>query len=281
MNHHYVPKFLIREWADEKGEVQSYRRIRGTLEIRRATPAATGYAIDLYTIPSRTSQEARQEVETRFMQRVDSMGAAILRELVETGKRPQDSKRASAWTRFLMSMINRSPQRIRAIAEMARSHDYSNLDELEPEYQRRRAPHWPPTIYDYIAENRMDFDEELAKGALTRVIDSSRVGEVINNLRWAVVQIENADWTFLLSDAPVSYGNFKNDDAILIMPIGPRSAFLAAKRADFLDALQHKVRTRDFVRQLNEDTVRRARDVVIASDRKQTRFIDNRFIRDG
>jgi hypothetical protein len=99
--------------------------VRGALNVRHDVPAATGYEVDLYAIPSRSDRESRQEVETRFMQRVDSLGARILEELLETGRRPDDSRRASSWSRFIMSMINRSPHRIREIAAMARASDHA------------------------------------------------------------------------------------------------------------------------------------------------------------
>lgn len=277
MKHHYVPQFLLRQWADDTERVWSYRRIRGAINVRHDAPAATGYEIDLYAIPSRSNREARQEVETRFMQQVDSLGAQILAEILETGRRPKSASRASAWSRFLMSMINRSPHRIREIAQMAKIRDYGNLAQLEPEYEKARQPHWPPTIYDYVADNRLEFDEEVAKGALKKVIDSKRIGEVINNLIWTVVRTEGSGWPLLLSDAPVTYGNFQNDDAIIIMPIHPKAAFAAARKHDMIEALQQRIRHQDFARQLNKDTVHRARALVIARDRTQDRFIGNRL----
>ncbi|WP_292059419.1 DUF4238 domain-containing protein [Brevundimonas sp. UBA5936] len=279
MKHHYVPKFLLGQWTDETGRLYRYsRRADGKLAVRQMYPKGSGYGIDLYALAGAPSEADRQALETGFMQKIDDRGALALQALLATSHRPEDDRLALDWMRFVSSMISRSPDAINTIAGYAPVAQAADLDALEPEYQRMREADWAPTLAEHVAAGETGMDREHAKILLPRLITATTVLGAMDRMHWGVVHAEDADWACLLTDAPVRFGQLRTQDGFILMPIGPNAAFLAARNPVLLRTLAGRIRSRDFVRKLNGDIVSAAREVVFARDRRQDRFIDNRFL---
>lgn len=279
MKHHYIPKFLLAQWTDETGQLYRYcRRADGKLAVRQLYPKGTGYGIDLYALAGAPSEAERQALETGFMQKIDDRGALALQLLLATGRRPEDDGLALDWMRFVSSMITRSPDAINKIAGYAPVAQAADLNTLEPEYQRMREADWAPTLAEHVAAGERGMDREYAKTLLPRLITSAVILGAIDRMHWGVVHTEDADWACLLTDAPVRFGQLRAEDGFILMPIGPNAAFLAARDPVLLRTLAEQMRSRDFVRKLNGDTVSAAREMVLARDRRQDRFIDNHFL---
>lgn len=73
VNHHYVPQFLQRGWADTDGLVDCYDRSHDTW--RRVAPKSVGRQAELYTIES--GDGPSHIVERQAMGAVDAVGAAV------------------------------------------------------------------------------------------------------------------------------------------------------------------------------------------------------------
>ncbi|WP_312404641.1 DUF4238 domain-containing protein [Brevundimonas sp.] len=277
MDHHYVPQFLLKQWTDETGRLVRYRRAYGKLSTKRMFPKATGYGVDLYAFTGLTTEIERQALETGFMQKVDERGAVCLQALLQAGGRPPDDALALDWCRFVSSMISRSPGALERMAAYAPVSEVRDLAALEPEYQRRRHPDWAPTLAEHVAAGETGFDLELAKVNLDRLISSDMVLETINRMHWTVVRGEDADLDCLLTDEPVRFGGFRSVEGFVIMPIGPRAAFLAAGDLNMFRVLSTQMGASAFFRKLNADNLSAARELVLARDEKQRRLIEDRF----
>ena len=81
----------------------------------------------------------------------------------------------------------------------------------------------------------------------------------------------------LLSDAPVSYSRLEHLDAVLVMPISPTQAFVAAGTVELLKRLL-AIPEPAFIETLNHKLVLAARSIVIASDRVQEAMINDEFL---
>ena len=282
MNHHYVPKFLLDQWTDDTGRLYRYRRRRdGALAVRQMFPKATGYGIDLYARAGASSEAERHALETEFMQKIDDRGALALQALLGASRRPEDDGLAVDWMRFVSSMISRSPEAIETIAGYAPVAQEADLAALEPAYQRMREDNWAPTLAEHVAAGETGMDREHAKILLPRLITSTVILGAMDRMHWGVVRADGADWACLLTESPVRFGQLRTEDAFILMPIGPNAAFLAARDPVLLRSLVTRMRSRDFVRKLNADNVSAARELVFARDRRQQRFIENRFLRAG
>ena len=82
---------------------------------------------------------------------------------------------------------------------------------------------------------------------------------------------------YLLSDDPLARTNgLKRPDGHLAIPISPRRLAVGVYEQKFLDEFR-RLEPRELVRRMNIWTVEGARHFVVSTDRKQTRFIANRF----
>lgn len=275
--HHYVPEFFIRRWAADEDDVWCYRRPHEAIDRKRKPPSAIGFEVDLYALQGGDPAD-RQSIESRFMQQLDSRAALALKEVVAVGGRPASPIMASDWARFVMSLISRSPARVREISAIAEAREYRGEgDSLEARYQATRGDDWPATVADYLSSTRdRRFDEDLGRMVVKRLCDAPRMGELIVNMEWGVRDLTDPGLTLLLSDQPVTFGSFSTPNGVIVMPLGPRSIFIAHRSPERMP-LMMMIPEQTFVETLNRKVVEQARSVVIASDRSHETLIEEHF----
>lgn len=271
-NHHYVPEFFIRRWADADDRVWAYRYpYKNRLEIKHLPPSAIGFGRDLYALSGGSPKE-RQRIELETTQKIDSGGALALAAILESGGRPSDEALCWSWTEFVAALISRSPSRLEEISRHSKVRTLTLDDSMRHLYIQRRAPDWPETLDEAVAQRRDDaFDNDLGKLTAERLFTAPRIKEAVMNMHWRVRRFD-AGPRLLLSDHPVTYGSFETSNAVLVMPLGPRAAFIAARHADFLTALL-ATREERLIATLNAKVLQQARDYAFAQDRTQDDLI--------
>lgn len=111
--HHYLPAFFIERWASADDQmVWSYTVPHQKLDIKRKHPNATGFASDLYSLSAGTPAE-QQAIESDFMQKLDSRGAAALKAVLAAAGKPPEATVASDWVRLVSSLKPQSKPRRR------------------------------------------------------------------------------------------------------------------------------------------------------------------------
>ena len=112
VRHHYVPRFLLRPWADSTpdGKIEVFRLDLDDLRSSRHTPKYTGYEEDLYALsmPVVAGME-KQAIEKHFLRHVDNLAARVHRKLDEKGLQALTLEDRSDWVRFLMSLRPSAP----------------------------------------------------------------------------------------------------------------------------------------------------------------------------
>src|SRR6266702_584623 len=110
VKHHHLPVFYLKRWTGEDGQLCQFSRPHQEIVSHRRYPAQTGYVERLYELPGLPPAEA-QRIEQGFMQRVDSLAAQALAMLENDESRiTPNSKLRSAWSRFIMSLLMRTPE---------------------------------------------------------------------------------------------------------------------------------------------------------------------------
>ena len=256
--------------------VWSYTVPYQKLDIKRKHPNATGFVQDLYSLSAGNPAE-QQAIESGFMQKLDSRGAAALNAVLAAAGKPLEAAIASDWVRLASSLISRSPNRVSKIGDFAKARDHAADEATRERYASMRGPNWAATFEDYVADHRdRRFDEDIGKIVVTRLANSSRIGQAIMDMTWRVRMFEPSAPTLLLSDEPVSYSRLEHENGVLVMPIGPREAFIATEDPGFVANLL-KVPEVEFVKTTNRKTVDRAKSVVVSSDRSHDALIKARF----
>lgn len=110
--HHFNPAFYLSQWVGDDKQLCEMRLIRGDVKPRRRYPHLTGYVKDLYRTDGVPEVES-QDLEVKFMTPLDTVAAAALQGLL-SGDSPNLQERV-AWTRFVLSLIYRSPDAVKLI----------------------------------------------------------------------------------------------------------------------------------------------------------------------
>lgn len=258
--HHYLPEWYLsrwkRQWNNEE-VIWEFARVgpKAKLMARYRHPAATGYADDLYTIPNRNPEQAA-EIETKLLQIIDDRGAkALLMAEQNQVAGPEDK---AGLVQFMLSMLHRSPERI-AYLESRLAEDLSS----NPLFNKENSAVYRAGALNVFA------DLVQSKKMIGRMMEMSTF----------IIALHETAHDLLISDSPVMISNgLAHRDAFVILPAGPRSLVMLAENKELPEHIaRHKGKV--LSKAMNDAVVAQAKKLVIAPDRRQAKFIDNRLNR--
>lgn len=231
IHHHFLPVFYLSRWADETdGRVTRLQRMpTGIVKAKRIVPKGTGFEPGLYEMSGRPPGEA-QAMETQFMSPLDA-GAADALALLETGLPDAQWTRGprSAWSRFVLTQMLRAPEDIAQLKSSVKEDWSKVLPEIAEIYAARRAPGMPATVGEYLAGQDQGETDAWALKIARTLMNHPRVGQLLNNMHWRVLDVPAAAPLLVTSDRPVwTTITWTEPEAFISMPISPRKLFLAA-----------------------------------------------------
>lgn len=269
LDHHYLPKFYLAQWADQDGCITRFTRERGKIHARRVFPTSAGFREGLYSLPLHTDRWAAQRLETHFFQQVDNEASPVLKKLMALEKVEEVAER-SAWARFLRSLLLRTPAQISFLASRLREMILADPSS-RADYEQTRIDGEPATFDQWLESRGEDSFALAARAMLPELIDSYDTGAAINQMVWAVTVLDDPALTLLTSDASVRMSN-----GHFAIPIGPCHLFLATANRQIMDGILSFPRKRIF-KTINKIAVAGAREQVIARDERQRAFIEKHF----
>lgn len=183
----------------------------------------------------------------------------------------------SGWSRFIISLIQRNPEAIARFNIKASEALQDALNDFKSNYAKHRRPTDPATFEEYATKIGPNPVGRACALLLAKVIDSENVGAHINQMRWSVLSISNAQFPLLTSDRPVIKTNgILRPDSHIVMPIAPHTIFVATNNIEMENEIR-RVAPSDFVEAVNNQVTLRARKYVYGQDDSQLRFVANRF----
>jgi hypothetical protein len=280
MDHHYVPQFLLRAWAnaspDDKLEV--FRLDLKYLPSRRTGPKYTAFEPNLYalSIPAAAGIE-RQAVETKLMRHIDSDAAVVHVKMCETGLRSLTAEERSKWVRFLISLRVRHPEAISALKLDGDIQLRHSLQNDHPEYLASIEPGDPPTMVEWTEREYPGLIESFGLTCLAGVMNDPKVGNDLLRMRWSLWDFSQWGHNLVLADRPcVMTQSLAHPDCILALPISPVKAFFAT-RGERAATFLRRTDPKQIAVRLNESSVAQARVRVFSRDASARRFIANRL----
>jgi Protein of unknown function (DUF4238) len=128
--HHYIPSFYLKHWTGSDGRLIEYRKgYKDRIFQRRTAPDGTGYVRGLNTI-ARIPDQFANYLEDEFLQRADDLASKAL-DCFLTGTPLSDpGKLRSGWSRFLMSMLHRHPERMSYLKRVTEQNFTPAFDQL-------------------------------------------------------------------------------------------------------------------------------------------------------
>lgn len=276
--HHYLPEFYQKAWMGDDNKVTVYRRRHeGKLDIQRKARKSVGWERELYSDLSEADPKLRQRIESGFLKRVDDLAYEALAEMLRTAAPPADQQRASAWARFLMSLLHRHPAKITQLRRAVEQNMDETIESVREQYPSLRGEDDPDSFEEYIAGARGRLQEGVLALLLPKIVDSQKVGNALLSMTWGVGALQRTRFRFLTSDRPLmTSSGLGHRESFLVLPISPQAYFIAARRKETIEAFRHSAPD-DVILGVNHAVCLQAEEFVISHDEAQTRFVDNRL----
>lgn len=269
---HFVPCFYTRQWTSSDGKLSEFTRPYKDVVEKRVSPKGTGFRVDLYT-ENALPIGLRTYLEDTFLKKVDQRASDALQFLLKQGLKDMPIELRRAWTRFVMSMLQRSPDLIKSLKLKWEQQFLTFPPELEAMYQRERTPDQPSSLKEFLSETPAEQKARGVVSLLQAVMDLPRVGAHILNMQWSIMDVKpTAKFLFMTSDRPVIRTNgLAKDQGHIGLPISPSKLFVCANRGDVLDSIA--AGGNDIIRFTNELVVRQAERFVYASNSSPLAFV--------
>jgi hypothetical protein len=275
-NQHYIPQFYQRQWVGADGRLCEYCRRHKTVKARMCYPAGSGYQPGLYTIRN-VPQPVTDHTENIFLSKTDTEAAAALRLLLSKEPYVWTSGPRSAWTRFVMSLMHRTPERVEYLRSKIEQEYPRLLAEFRENYASMKRPGDPDTFEEYEARMGPNPSGRATAVLLQMIMDSKLVGEHLNHMTWHVLMFQSAPQTLLTSDRPLMMTNgLTGPDAHLAMPISPSHIFLAVNDNRVLRTLK-AMDPSEVLLTSNNRVASQAKKYVYGVDNSQLTFVEPRL----
>ena len=264
--HHYVPEFLLKQWADTKGDIwRHFRNGRGEIDCKRQAPGGMGYYPGLYATDG-LPPEHRQQVEKLFMMPLDTAANRIHQRLLKGQVEKLTDAQRSRWASLIMSLWFRTPGEVASIR-----------DAIEAFYDRHLITSAEtvdgPVRLPEVARN------QLAMEVLMKLIDDGERGGELINMHWGIIEVDRSR-EFFLSDAPLShptsFARLGGAGSYVTLPIAPTKLFIAANSPTLIETMK-SLPQRELVARQNHAAVGQAAHFVGSTGRNADKFIRETF----
>ena len=207
---------------------------------------------------------------------IDTQAANALAFMETHGRRPLDPRLQDGWSKFVLSLVYRNPRQIEFIRRKLREHDAQTWGELERSYGAVRRNGDPTTFREYRETHAAAQWEETEAQLLRSMIESAWIGTHLTKMEWRFLQFDSPKFGLLTSDDAVMTSNgLGHRDSFIVLPVGPRAAFLAVndlKVRDAFAAVPNKLE-----RAWNDAVVCQAEKLVIGADSTHKTFVERRL----
>ena len=269
---HYIPKFYTKQWAGDDGLLCQVGLYGQHVSAKRRSPEAVGFKYDLYTIPG-VPPEISTYIEDRFLKIADQEAADAHAVLVAGHINEMTAKNRNGWTRFIMTLFQRTPEKVVWLAQVWAASHAEAMIAAEVEL-RKRGDH---DEADKI-KNGVEPTSVLVSGAklLQGMMDLPNLGSFILGMRWRTLVLDRAR-RLITSDHPVVISNgLGGPEGHLVIAVSPTRLFFAANSQEFLNNLA-SIPANTLVEKYNDLVVSQASQYVYAEDDTQIKFITNRL----
>jgi hypothetical protein len=241
-------------------------------------PAGSGYQPGLYTIRD-VPPTVANHTENVFLAETDTGASEALRMLLSPEPYVWTSGPRSAWTRFLMSLMHRTPERVAFLKAKVEQEYPKLLAEFRANYGALRRPGDPETFDEYEARMAPNPSGRASAVLLQMLINSEFVGTHLNQMQWHVVTFSNAPEPLLTSDRPIIMTNGIDKhvpNAHIALPISPYHLFVAVNDNQVLHTLQ-AMDPSVALHNVNDKVALQARKYVYGRDESQLAFVGPRL----
>ena len=274
LRHHFLPEFYLKQWAGRDGRLVEYQKPYGnTVKPQRKHPKATGFIFRLYAVDG-LPDDVAHEIESAFLSPVDSRAAQAL-SAMQADKEFSTAQRL-AWASFVATLLSRMPEDIDLVKQIIRELAQTILPGFQPIFEHLK-PESETRTFQQMTDELVGRSNQRAMNFARRVMSNDKLICGMAAMEWSILTFPRAKFDLLTSDRPVIYTNvLGNDQSHIVLPVGPRRLFVAAKGRKAIDQIRSAGEDA-LVATANAHVVGAANNYVYGASDSQLRFIQNRM----
>lgn len=265
-NHHYVPVFLLKQWAGADRKLSVFKRLpNGKLRHDRLGPKSVACDTHVYSL-RRSSSEPDTRIERDFLgPQVDNLAAAVHAQMLKTGIGSLTPAQRVVWSRFLMAALLRAPLIVEDLRSFGRTELHIVLETISPQPAEMDSLMREPRLSDMLDDHGM--------GTFLKAITSEKHIRWLCDSTWSLVQLPSDSKDALICDYPVAYfGELMDNRFALVTPLSPRCIFICASNADYQKKLGW-MQARELSKRINKRLVQHADQYVYSTNRQHEALI--------
>jgi hypothetical protein len=268
-NHHWLPRFLLREWADgSTGKVMCFYRPHARVVVSPQGTKKIGASEWLYTA-GWSGYDDPNFVETSFMAKaIDTPAARLHRRMLAGEVDTFGFEERQLWTWFMLLLLARHPGMIRA-RQNAQEESWKKffVEDLIGQTPTGYAlPLDRAEAEAFYNQHFVGSGRDLVLQAMANYPRESPYYPDIMRLEWRVLCLNEAAIHFLLADNPITMWG---DEHIrrLWMPLAPDALLVAGDRHYISNAVELRERFREVLAlDVMRHQFKQAREFVIGKD---------------
>jgi hypothetical protein len=286
--HHYIPVGYLKQWVGPDGRLCEFSRpyfvkpgiakpTNMPVKPRMTYPDGTGYIRGLYTFPTLPSAIA-SALEERFLLQADNDAFTALQQLVR-GNANINAEQRCGWSRFIMTLIHRTPQAIVRYAAKLKAEYPAYIEKLLIEMPKELRNSTTPEITERLRAGLSHAAlERMLFHSLRTMMDSEFLGNALNCMSLIVLEFDNSHHPLLTSDRPIVMTNGLNKtDSHMVIPISPRRLVVMANKIEVLRQIEELARSGGLAQRMNNRMARQARKYVYGTDDQALKFVEERL----
>lgn len=227
---HFVPQFLLRNWAGRDRKIGVFRIDGSELRYSRKSPKSMGFKHGLYALEG-VKEEEVNVVEEKLFGPIDNYSALIVRKLLEPDV-PRISDNEFDWlAHFVAALEMRTPRKVREMKEMASS---VLEDDLRSESEVNSE------LREFIEHNSELIKKKVDNATLQNL--GPIIGDAAKRFRefltyWKIEKFPEGKKHLFLSDHPCMRSKGVGYlDSVLALPLSPYKLLLGFRNREMANS---------------------------------------------
>ena len=269
--HHYVPKFLLKNWHAESGKLIQYEWASYGFDAREYTAKSVAKQDHLYSTISDLGEMDVSLEPDYFTAEVDTPAGAVLQKILSSGISAINIEEREIWARFLVAQLARTPSMIDRFRNSTEDFFEAGVEAIASQPGRSG-------FREYVRANAPNVTRNISLEILPNVIEDPRLVQAIYSAHWRCVRLRWSKLDFLIGDRPLMHVGPLSSNFLMVLPLAPRILFCAARNSQSIESLM-KANESSVVKTINKDTVRNAARYVYSKDHSHDALIRRRLAR--
>jgi uncharacterized protein DUF4238 len=227
--HHYIPKFHLNKWKDEAGSLLVYRKDgNGNIESKSKHPSQVCFENDLYTLKKDLleSKNSMPDYIENELAKVDNDAAKVLEKILASSSLSiLTTEEKQQWAIYVNSLLQRSPERLKASDEMIQSIITETLDDIKAIATKESSD-----TYEVCRRifNASSFSENHVRVMLLSVIRHNETVTGLLKFKWQIIMLDKVfPYQFILTENPVVTVGKDENTSMLALALTPSLLWVA------------------------------------------------------